>query len=589
VTTHYPLPAADAAYLPDEAAFLTGEDAARFRDMFEPFVVAGGTHAPGAGLTHTPDPLTAYPAGIYTVETASLTYENAVTTWVICDAATTGNSGSYVRVPGTHYLTAISGVQPAVPATACPLMGVTTGGGSVTAVQDLRLLGPVQRLALRGVVFSGYYATLQEAIDALPTEGGTVFVEPGTYTLSTTLTLGNGSAAGASTRRGVALKGVAGGGTALSVLQWVGGAAPVVQVRGPLIGWTIENLYIDGAGVATVGVDVVSAKYGRLEHVEIHGCQVAGLRLTSVTTVSDAAISQHNHIANLFINAAGDAGIEVDGAAEATASMYNTFDTLNVNVTGNGIGLRLGCALNNTFTACRINDAGGATGSIHFAYDNGGSALRPAGNVFVNLETGGVPMTQSGDPTNGLPPNLMLGMSPAGLMVIPDIDGLALIFVEESTGDLYLLASQNPTNGIAPVGNVVVGQVTGQVRHFVPAIDGVASLGTPTLRWHRLHTTGGISTGIATVATSGTLNDGHHVVLVDAAAGSVDITLPPPVGITGTVYIVKKVDASANAVTVHTTGAETIDGAATTVLAAQWDAIHVVTDGLNWFIAGIGP
>jgi len=45
-----------------------------------------------------------------------------------------------------------------------------------------------------------------------------------------------------------------------------------------------------------------------------------------------------------------------------------------------------------------------------------------------------------------------------------------------------------------------------------------------------------------------------------------------------------KIDASANAVVIDGAGAETIDGAATQTLIAQYDSLHVVSSGAEWFI-----
>ncbi|HSC14498.1 MAG TPA: hypothetical protein VLI71_05235, partial [Gammaproteobacteria bacterium] len=47
---------------------------------------------------------------------------------------------------------------------------------------------------------------------------------------------------------------------------------------------------------------------------------------------------------------------------------------------------------------------------------------------------------------------------------------------------------------------------------------------------------------------------------------------------------VKKIDATANAVTIDGDGAETIDGAATQSLPAQWNAKTVQSNGVAWFI-----
>ncbi len=91
---------------------------------------------------------------------------------------------------------------------------------------------------------------------------------------------------------------------------------------------------------------------------------------------------------------------------------------------------------------------------------------------------------------------------------------------------------------------------------------------------------------IASISTDTTLSAAHHTVLVDATAGNVVITLPTAAsafsGGIGRVYNVKKVDASANTVTVDGSGAETIDGAATQVLTDQYQSMTIQSNGTSW-------
>ena len=49
---------------------------------------------------------------------------------------------------------------------------------------------------------------------------------------------------------------------------------------------------------------------------------------------------------------------------------------------------------------------------------------------------------------------------------------------------------------------------------------------------------------------------------------------------------IKKIDSSANAVTITPSGSDTIDGASTWPLVAQYDAAVLFTDGVNWFVYG---
>jgi hypothetical protein len=66
-------------------------------------------------------------------------------------------------------------------------------------------------------------------------------------------------------------------------------------------------------------------------------------------------------------------------------------------------------------------------------------------------------------------------------------------------------------------------------------------------------------------------------------SGTGTLTLPTAVGRTGKRYTVKKTD-SGTSTTVATTAAQTIDGAATAVLTAQYASITLVSTGSNWSI-----
>jgi hypothetical protein len=85
--------------------------------------------------------------------------------------------------------------------------------------------------------------------------------------------------------------------------------------------------------------------------------------------------------------------------------------------------------------------------------------------------------------------------------------------------------------------------------------------------------------------SAATLDYKNDIALVDATAAAVTITLPKAQEYKGRPFYIKKVDASANAVTVEGDGSETIDGAANVSLASQWDGVRVVSDGTGWVTA----
>lgn len=99
---------------------------------------------------------------------------------------------------------------------------------------------------------------------------------------------------------------------------------------------------------------------------------------------------------------------------------------------------------------------------------------------------------------------------------------------------------------------------------------------------------GGVEVAVNRVSANYTMDGpaNDRVILADAGAGAVTVTLIAAAGNEGRVVTIKKVDASANAVTIDGSGTETIDGAATQVLSAQYEDITVVCDGTAWFIIG---
>jgi hypothetical protein len=85
----------------------------------------------------------------------------------------------------------------------------------------------------------------------------------------------------------------------------------------------------------------------------------------------------------------------------------------------------------------------------------------------------------------------------------------------------------------------------------------------------------------ATTTYTASLNDA--LIFADATAGSFTITLKPARECEQKRITIKKVNA-ANTVTINPDGAETIDGAATHALAAQYSSVELVSRGGNWWI-----
>ncbi len=99
------------------------------------------------------------------------------------------------------------------------------------------------------------------------------------------------------------------------------------------------------------------------------------------------------------------------------------------------------------------------------------------------------------------------------------------------------------------------------------------------LNWNTVSAT--VVLSVITKTANYTISAADDVILGDATAGSITITLPTAVGIVKS-FTVKKVDSSANTVTINTTGGQTIDGSASIVISVQNTSKTVVSDNANW-------
>lgn len=95
---------------------------------------------------------------------------------------------------------------------------------------------------------------------------------------------------------------------------------------------------------------------------------------------------------------------------------------------------------------------------------------------------------------------------------------------------------------------------------------------------------------IRTVSNSTTILDTDFTLEVDASGGSVTITLPTAasqfnaVSHIGTLYNIKKIDSTGNAITIQPQGTDTIDGFANIPITAQNVNYLIQSDGARWVI-----
>ncbi len=115
--------------------------------------------------------------------------------------------------------------------------------------------------------------------------------------------------------------------------------------------------------------------------------------------------------------------------------------------------------------------------------------------------------------------------------------------------------------------------------------DGVA--GNPTVSLpNGLILPGAVGFALRSITSARTLDATDYTILGDATGAAFTVTLPAVASNAGRVYIVKKIDASANSLTIDGNASETIDGAATLDLTAQWAHVMIQSSGTAWSVIG---
>ena len=87
-----------------------------------------------------------------------------------------------------------------------------------------------------------------------------------------------------------------------------------------------------------------------------------------------------------------------------------------------------------------------------------------------------------------------------------------------------------------------------------------------------------------TVTATTTATDADYLILCNATTGAITVNLPAAASSNNVQFIIKKIDSSANTVTVQANGAELIDGANTKQLGSQYLSAHVYCNGTQWYI-----
>lgn len=89
---------------------------------------------------------------------------------------------------------------------------------------------------------------------------------------------------------------------------------------------------------------------------------------------------------------------------------------------------------------------------------------------------------------------------------------------------------------------------------------------------------------VVTKTANYTLTSSDQVVLADATSGAFTLLLPAAASNSGKVFYIKKIDATANGITIDGNASELIDGELTQTMFDSMQAITLISDGGNWYV-----
>ncbi len=118
---------------------------------------------------------------------------------------------------------------------------------------------------------------------------------------------------------------------------------------------------------------------------------------------------------------------------------------------------------------------------------------------------------------------------------------------------------------------------TGNIAIGGGSLGGAAPTPTSTL-----FVTGSFANYIQTKTTTYTAADDFTIVCNNV--GAMTVNLPAASTCPGRIYVIKKISALSNDVTVDADASETIDGATTKVLTLQYESLMIQCNGTSWFI-----
>jgi len=256
---------------------------------------------------------------------------------------------------------------------------------------------------------------------------------------------------------------------------------------------------------------------------------------------------------------------------EITLGTNLSFTGSTLNAAGGGGGSPGGAT-----TQVQFNDAGAFAGDALFTFDKTTKSVTLAGLKTLPKDT----ILRIGGPGSDAHLGAYYGLSTIW-------DATKTVGARMGPSQIVLPSnafygfSSNATDGaVASGAEIALARSSATILEVNSSSPGVLL----DLKLRNLVGTGNLATGISNKTTAYTATVNDYAIEGNATTAAFVVTLFPCSGNAGKMLLIKKMDASANAVTVDANASETIDGALTVVLAAQYSdiTIQVNAAGTGW-------
>lgn len=387
---------------------------------------------------------------------------------------------------------------------------------------------------------------------------------------------------------------------------------------------------VEGAALLSIGTEGIVSLLNQAVGAGGRRNQFFGISVGNATATGTGSLSIGQGGLALLTSGSLNHAVGIQALENVTTGSQNTavgFTALRAVTTGSsnhGFGAGAGVSITiGTNNVCIANGAGTnitagnrniAIGSVALS-----NIINGVGNIGIGTWSGRLQADSSntlyiGDATEGSPtfPNAINSIFIGSTSVVgplwltpnrfaPSTATAAGVNLGEGTaptvpvdGDLWITTTgfyarvNGVTHDLLAGGGTIGGSIAANQVAVGSGADAIG--GSADLTWDGsiLSVTGsfGVSGstdfGLIEVSTNTLLDDTHHTIIVDATAGNVIVTLPATTSITGRRYEIKKVDATANVVTIQADAGDTIDGAASYNLTAQYQTrVIAASDASN--------